>query len=170
MKISEEARQAMREQFVPRLALLLDMAEEAVEGWRKSRGEDEGPVYTGELPLSELLMVAQIGVNLMAQATLGEMGQKAAAEQPAAPPPSPEDPAPFRVAPPLTEEQVRNAEEAVGKILAFPTPEQVRDAEKALGEVLEAVGVTEKQWTAIEEFLRFHQDANVMLQVIVAGR
>lgn len=187
MKTPEEVRNAMRELLVPRLSVVLDLAEEAIEEWRKGRGEGEDPAYTGELPLSERLMLAQMCVNIMGQAALEDLRKQGPAGQPEdpaaspeAPPPPPRVPLQHRVAPPLTAEQMRDLEKAMGKTMqaagmildqrGAPTPEMLRDAEKTLGEVMESVGMTEAQWEAIEEFLRCDQHGNVVLHVIMAGR
>jgi hypothetical protein len=76
MKIQEELRKGMREHLVPRLAAVLDLAEEAFDEWRKGHGEDDEPTYTGDLPLSERLMLAQMCVNIMGQAALEDLRRR----------------------------------------------------------------------------------------------
>ncbi len=170
MKTPEEVRKAMREQLVPRLTIVLDLAEEAIEEWRQNRPEGKEIAYAGELELSERLMLAQMCVNIMGQAALEDLRKQG-------PPPA------YRVAPPLTDEQVRDAEKAMrdsienGGVPGFPvvevpmpTPKQAEDAEKELGKVLESADVSKKQWDAIEEFLKINEHAWVVIQLIMAGK
>jgi len=86
MKITDEIRKAMSNEWVPRMVLLLEMADEVVEELRKRKG-DSG--FAEEITLAERLMIAQVGVSMMAQQSISKskQGRMAGTGLPPDPPP-----------------------------------------------------------------------------------